>query len=580
MAISYGSEYVFNSASTSVPRSAAIDSTHFVVVYRDAGNSYYGVAIIGTVATDGSITYGSEYVFNSASTNNIDVTVLDSTHIAISYMDIGNSNYGTAIIGTISNDDEISFGSEYVYRSVETTFNRISTLSSTKFVIAFFGPQSYSNYGNAIIGTVSSGNQISYGTLNEFSGDATTADIKCKTLSSSKFVVCYRKPSGTTYGYCRIGSVSSSTITYGTEVSIISEDTRISDLNVLDSTHFAVAYYRQASTSTGYIKIGVVSDTTITLGDAYSYSSSINFITTTATLSSTEFAVQYGSYGKTKIGTISNDDEISFGSESSASISTVSKPNICALDSTHVVLVFEDTGNSNYGTAVVGATEIILSFAATIDYSYDITATVSPALSLSSTINYDYDLLADTSLNLNISSPIDYNIDYISPITGTSSFSSTIDYDYSIFSLLQNILLSDFVIDYGVDYSADIVGEGSISAVIDYDYDILSPVNTHYSIAPVIDYDIDYVITSEGSADLDAIVDYDYDWGSWYDYPGRINRSYSFINNRNISYSIGNKQDNRNSKAQITSIGFTPTETENMANTIPTLENSKQSRGK
>ena len=52
----------------------------------------------------GAISYSSEYVFNSATTHNISISALDSTHFVVGYQDIGNSNYGTAIIGTYTPD--------------------------------------------------------------------------------------------------------------------------------------------------------------------------------------------------------------------------------------------------------------------------------------------------------------------------------------------------------------------------------------------------------------------------------------------------------------------------------------------
>ena len=100
-AIAYGSEYVFNAGTSSYISVSVLDSTHFVVAYQDGGNSYYGTAIIGTVSSGNQIAYGSEYVFNAGASYFISVSVLDSTHFVVAYKDGGNSNYGTAIIGTV-----------------------------------------------------------------------------------------------------------------------------------------------------------------------------------------------------------------------------------------------------------------------------------------------------------------------------------------------------------------------------------------------------------------------------------------------------------------------------------------------
>jgi hypothetical protein len=55
----------------------------------------------------GAISYSSEYVFNSATTYYISVSALDSTHFVVGYRDDGNSSYGTAIIGTYTTPDFI-----------------------------------------------------------------------------------------------------------------------------------------------------------------------------------------------------------------------------------------------------------------------------------------------------------------------------------------------------------------------------------------------------------------------------------------------------------------------------------------
>ena len=102
-AISWGSEYVFNAGTSDFISVSILDSTHFVVAYRDESNSHYGTAIIGTVSNGDDIAFGSEYVFNTAGNSYyISVSTLDSTHFVVAYKDGGNSNYGTAIIGTVS----------------------------------------------------------------------------------------------------------------------------------------------------------------------------------------------------------------------------------------------------------------------------------------------------------------------------------------------------------------------------------------------------------------------------------------------------------------------------------------------
>ena len=203
LAISYGSEYVFNSGTTTYISVSFLDSTHFVVAYRDEGNSNYGTAIIGTVSSVNQISYGSEYVFHSAATTYISVSLLDSAHFVIAYTAVGASDYGTAIIGTVSSINQIAYGSEYEFNLAPTSFLSVSLLDSTHFVVAY---RDSNNYGTAIIGTVSSVNQISYGSEYVFNSGNTPV-ISVSSLNSTNFVIAYKDDGNSSKGTAIIGSL-------------------------------------------------------------------------------------------------------------------------------------------------------------------------------------------------------------------------------------------------------------------------------------------------------------------------------------------------------------------------------------
>jgi len=98
--ILYGSGYVFNTALTSYISAAALSADKFVVAYRDNGNSNYGTAVIGDVSGT-TITYGSGYVFNSATTAYNSAAALSSDKFVVAYRNDGNSYHGTAKIGDV-----------------------------------------------------------------------------------------------------------------------------------------------------------------------------------------------------------------------------------------------------------------------------------------------------------------------------------------------------------------------------------------------------------------------------------------------------------------------------------------------
>ena len=97
--ITYGSEYVFNSGAYSFYTSVSvIDSNHAIIVFKDYSNSGYGAVQLATISNGNEISYGTKYIFNSKTTDNITSVKIDSTHFVISYKDTTNGNYGTSII--------------------------------------------------------------------------------------------------------------------------------------------------------------------------------------------------------------------------------------------------------------------------------------------------------------------------------------------------------------------------------------------------------------------------------------------------------------------------------------------------
>ena len=79
-----------------------------VIAYIDRNNSNYGKAVVGTVSGT-NIIFGSITTFNSARTQNISITFDSNNKVVIAYEDYGNSQYGTAIVGTVSGTSIIWF---------------------------------------------------------------------------------------------------------------------------------------------------------------------------------------------------------------------------------------------------------------------------------------------------------------------------------------------------------------------------------------------------------------------------------------------------------------------------------------
>ena len=263
--ITFGDSIVFADATTNYV-SAVYDSTNnkVVIAYQDNGNSSYGTAIVGTVSGT-SITFGTEVVFESANTQFIKSTY-DSTNgkVVIAYHDQGNSSYGTAIVGTVSGTS-ISFGTAVVFESTTMGNHISSTYDSTnqRVVIAYLA----SNDGHAVVGTVS-GTSISFGTPVTFDTDSSSSISAVYDSTNNRVVIFYNDAGNSYYGTAIVGTVSGTSISFGTAVAFNSYNTNPYATFNPSIGKIVVAYTQNSAPTITGVRIGTVSGTTISFGSA------------------------------------------------------------------------------------------------------------------------------------------------------------------------------------------------------------------------------------------------------------------------------------------------------------------------
>ena len=160
--ISFGSAVVFETRMTNYITSTFDSSNNkVVIVYYDNGETTlnYGKAVVGTVSGT-SISFGSPVTFESASTTYPSVTYDSaSQRVVIAYKDNGNSNYGTAIVGTVSGDS-ISFGTPIVFESATSNYTSATFDSSNNKVVIAYEDDGNSDYGTAILVLILCNNQL------------------------------------------------------------------------------------------------------------------------------------------------------------------------------------------------------------------------------------------------------------------------------------------------------------------------------------------------------------------------------------------------------------------------------------
>jgi len=253
----------------------AYDSANgkFVVVYRDGGNSNYGTACVGTVSGS-SVSFGTPVVFYSNTT--LDPTICYDSNagkMVIAYSDNASSptaKAGTAIVGTVSGTT-MTFGSAVQFESDRTDTPRaVYDENSQKAVILYENNQSD---GTAIVGTVS-GTTISFGTPFDFNNGATTVISGCFDPDTNQIIATYSDSGNSDRGTARVGSVSGTSISFGAEVVFETGDiNRGSTGTVYDTVNskVVISYSDNNDTQNGKAIVGTVSGTSISFGTAVTW---------------------------------------------------------------------------------------------------------------------------------------------------------------------------------------------------------------------------------------------------------------------------------------------------------------------
>ena len=350
--ITFGSNYEFDSGTIHYTSIAALSDSKFVLVYRDNDNSMKGTAVIGSVSGN-TITFGSEYIFNNTGIRQTSVTALSSSKFVIAFCDEANSFNGTAIIGNVSGST-ISYGSEYVYCNDVSQDLSITALDSSKVAIAY--QNGVYGAGTGIIGTISDTN-ISFGSPYVFN-NANGYWFSAITLNSGKFAVTYNDDGNSDAGTAVIGDVSGTNITFGSEYVFSVSAVYSTSAAVLDEDSFVVAYRDDGNGYRGTACVGTVSGTYITFGSEYIFNDDPRHYNISITvLGTSDFVVAYrdnnnSDYGTACVGTVAGSD-ITYGPEYVYNNAITYNNVITSLNAEEFVIGYYDNVVNN-GSAVIG----------------------------------------------------------------------------------------------------------------------------------------------------------------------------------------------------------------------------------
>ncbi len=342
-----------------------------VAIYSDNDNSKYGTAAVGTVDnSDNSISFGTPVVFNSGNSQKIGCTFDSNSNkvIALWHQVIGTT--GKGIVGTVSGTS-ISFGSaaDFTQNSIDYEINATFDSNLNKVAVVYHDSGD-SGKGKCAIGTVS-GTSISFGTPVTFRNAATYFPDVCFDSNLNCILVFYQTTSDD--GYISIGDISGTSVTFTTEISLGNDAEKTFCEFDPTSNKVVLAYTDRPDGESAAAKVATISGSsgsrTVSFGTEVNFATGVsqNCVIKGITYDpdSNRMLISYfeesGGNLKLASGTVSGTD-ISFGTPQTVvneNTSAVFAPVVYDTSQDRAVVVYEDGQNSDAATAIVATVDTV-----------------------------------------------------------------------------------------------------------------------------------------------------------------------------------------------------------------------------
>ena len=354
-----GTPVIFSDANTRYNATAFdANSGKVVVAYMDVSESNEGNARVGTIDTsDNSISWGAETTFETGDVMWLAGTYAETAQkVVFAYRDDSNAGYGTAVVGTVSGTT-VTFGSPVVWAYTQVQYVDITYDSANDRVVIVYEDDDNSDYGTSVVGTVS-GSSISFGTPVVFESSASAWCAVEYDANAEKVLVAFKDGA---VGDARVGTVSGTSISYGSNAVFANSTTDIIGVTYDSSAQKCVISYQDGGNGDkGTAIVATISGTSVTFGTevVFNNATTSNTIFPLYNTAAGKVVIAYrdtggGNQGEFVTGTVSGtsitfDTAQEFESGTTNFISG-------AYDSTNnlIVLCYEDEGNSDKGTSVV-----------------------------------------------------------------------------------------------------------------------------------------------------------------------------------------------------------------------------------
>ena len=365
-----GTETQFKDQSTEDIAASFDSNANRIVVSFQNASSTYGQSRVGTIASDGGITFGTAVTFHSGSTRNVASSFDSSANkVLVVYADQGDQDKIKARVGTVDpSDNSISFGTE-------TEVYNVAGQGTGAYIKVEYSPdddrhfvvfRDSSNYMRGLIlqvsGTGVSNVNGSNGALSMRAdggnqGSAQRQDI-CYDTSADVFVVAFADTANSNYGTVVTADISGDSATISSKVVFESATSYECVIEYSAANNkFIVGYKDGGNSSYPTARVGSVSGTTASFAGSAAVAASVNseYYGSAYDTNADRFillfrneTVEGGNYA---VGTLSGDSisfatPVSFNAAQTTYIQGTFDSNV-----NKVFIAYRDHGDSNYGNA-------------------------------------------------------------------------------------------------------------------------------------------------------------------------------------------------------------------------------------
>ena len=266
---SVGSETQFESGAVEqMNYGGAFDSNNnrVVFVYKDDSNSDYGTAVAGTVSGT-SITFGTPVVYSSINTDRNAATFCGGSvnKVVIAYYKNNVDTTHTRVVNTSSSDNSITLGTDTQITSTAGVNHMDLTFDSDSDKVAYF--YNHSADGNYIMGSVAGNGDITLGSEATFTTNSPTFTTCTFDSNSNRTVVFFSDDSDSENLKCRVGSTSGTTLSFGSITAVASDRSGGNSVAFdSNSNKVVVVYNDKGNSDYGTAVVGTISGTSISFG--------------------------------------------------------------------------------------------------------------------------------------------------------------------------------------------------------------------------------------------------------------------------------------------------------------------------